>query len=659
MSRHLILAVHGIGEQVAGETVDQIVSAATSSFHDAKGPIRTKARRFRVQNEVLHLTETKFDGTPRNPKLYPAHLRRVTDHNAPKDEALFAEVFWADRSPAPKGTFHILFDLLWVLLGLGYLAMDNAEQVHGKVAGFFVHAFAWFFFGGVAAMNALLLLGSVVLLSDLLPFGLEPEIRAVGKWLICGYFLATMVGVFYALRATTFLRRVFWRGFCMLAFGLALLTQLSPLGLEEFNCGEKVEAITCLIQKQLWLLGLFWTVVVFLAVLVGFVFIFDQLKNSKADSKSAGSKSGVVSRVLYPQVAAAMVLLWMVVTSGLWLALLNFVQRLPFFEGTILKVVLTGQVQEALGSLSAAALGFCMLFLWGLILFGLRSVLKKNLYQRKEYLSRAILNPVAGWIFWVSAMVIFGAVWSGLYAAISETNPYCTVLVDASGVKTHDCNSLGQFYAHLAELKDLIMLGVLALGLLIYRYAGLLSGGLGVARDIVTYSVREYCYLWRDYETKKRLNYPYRYAIDGRFVGVLEHTVNAFDPDHITIVSHSQGTVIATQMLSSNAKAKALLKNRSVTLITMGSPVTHIYQRYFPKMFKVDRSSISATWVNIFRQDDFVGTTIEGQLIHDKRNLSVSPGGHTGYFTDHEVWEHFWSDAVGFDVFQPKRPAYK
>lgn len=157
----------------------------------------------------------------------------------------------------------------------------------------------------------------------------------------------------------------------------------------------------------------------------------------------------------------------------------------------------------------------------------------------------------------------------------------------------------------------------------------------------------------KDLKTRRR-NYSDRKAIDDRFYRTLYYAMDIFSPTHITVISHSQGTVIATQMLM-DGRVKEQIGDCPVTLITMGAPVTHIYQRYFPEMFTVDPQKLGAAWFNIFRQDDFVGTRIDGNLIPADRNIDVEPGGHTGYFTDYQVWKVLTGDQIGFHLFNPKR----
>ena len=126
----------------------------------------------------------------------------------------------------------------------------------------------------------------------------------------------------------------------------------------------------------------------------------------------------------------------------------------------------------------------------------------------------------------------------------------------------------------------------------------------------------------------------------------------------LIIISHSQGTMVAIEVL--NDEEVAWLNNSfsSVTLVTMGSPLKHMYQHYFghcyPKLDQPFWSSLRRRidrWVNICRVDDFVGVDLDFPDQGEKQqgasaaiftptlysNHAVGPRGHTSYWSDREV----------------------
>ena len=116
--------------------------------------------------------------------------------------------------------------------------------------------------------------------------------------------------------------------------------------------------------------------------------------------------------------------------------------------------------------------------------------------------------------------------------------------------------------------------------------------------------------------------------------------------------------MVAIEVL--NDEEVAWLNNSfsSVTLVTMGSPLKHMYQHYFghcyPKLDQPFWSSLRRRidrWVNICRVDDFVGVDLDfpDQGAEQQgasaaiftptlySNHAVGPRGHTSYWSDREV----------------------
>jgi hypothetical protein len=151
-----------------------------------------------------------------------------------------------------------------------------------------------------------------------------------------------------------------------------------------------------------------------------------------------------------------------------------------------------------------------------------------------------------------------------------------------------------------------------------------------------------------------RLFFSRRALIHARMIQILKH----FQQKHsncrptLTIVSHSQGTMIAIEVLN-NSRMRAIRDSfGEIRLVTMGSPFSHLYQHYFSNHYpSLDRPFWSnlrqnvGLWLNIFRVDDFVGTSIDFP-----ESFQVTPGlecynypikrcGHNNYWSDKQVIE--------------------
>jgi hypothetical protein len=146
----------------------------------------------------------------------------------------------------------------------------------------------------------------------------------------------------------------------------------------------------------------------------------------------------------------------------------------------------------------------------------------------------------------------------------------------------------------------------------------------------------------------------------------------------LVIVCHSQGTMVAAEVLNDPEMAWLSSSFSRTTLLTMGSPLTYLYQTYFGHLYpslsepawdhlrsRVDR------WVNLFRIDDFVGQKIEfpltGRAMQSSPLLSSSQqtqatDGQASSFqshqscTDHPLGPrghtNYWEDVEAIDVIK-------
>lgn len=715
MDTHLIIAVHGIGEQQPGETVDEIVGAATTQIAK-RDPLFLPVT---VDRDVVELADERLSVKPRNGSFFPVHLRKVQKaKNAEKPErAIFAEVFWADKSPAPSGPFWTIFDLLKIVLGLGYLAMENAESNRGKLSIWLVHLFTWIFYGFVAPMNAMLLIGSVLLLLDLTPLWTEFSPDHL-PWIIAGHGLCTLlIGLYVRLvLSKTYLVRIFGNGLSVVGVAVLLMLGLSfaSSGVNTYFCdvkGGQVTTLThdidCYAGFVLLALGTSWVMNVAVALLIGLVGLIGAFAGaSRHDFPMQDGETHTINdnvpglRAIFPSICAAMVLFWSVIASSLWLLLLNISSQLssqvvhetpavaedkddadgidemaeaggegvtsgapPLPDETLadhihsvksdslLFTTLDGNIRSVLQTMSITTAIFITLILVAGILVGIRKAWPDKLYEKAEWRSRLILNPVLHYFLMVSL---------GLVAFALASMPDLNARMSCDPA-TDRIFSLCWFHAQNAKVTALL----LALGVIIYRLSNHISGGLGIFRDIVTYSVQESC-AWKSNRAERAKNFTQRNQINARFRRTLHYGLEAFEPTRVTIIAHSLGSIIAVKMLQ-DKDVKALLKKNGdpeVVLITMGSPATHIYRRYFKEFFQVStvdmplcerpHDPVRKAWYNIHREDDFVGTRIGDDLEHDApdlaTNYAVEAGGHTGYFTDYHVWKVL-RDQIGFRLF--------
>jgi hypothetical protein len=134
--------------------------------------------------------------------------------------------------------------------------------------------------------------------------------------------------------------------------------------------------------------------------------------------------------------------------------------------------------------------------------------------------------------------------------------------------------------------------------------------------------------------------------IEARMRRVLEEVLALYpNLTHVTVVSHSQGTVIAVDVLWLDWTA-ARFAGKTVHLITMGSPISHLYQYYLPHRYEAFdgpshwgnylRTHLQS-WVNLYRCDDFVGMTVNAIAAGFPANKEIPGSGHFDYWGQQEV----------------------
>lgn len=170
------------------------------------------------------------------------------------------------------------------------------------------------------------------------------------------------------------------------------------------------------------------------------------------------------------------------------------------------------------------------------------------------------------------------------------------------------------------------------------------TGIIHVARDIVDHQFTP------RFEVARRLlpggrprgTYPRRNRIQRRLDALIEGIIATVPIDRLLFVTHSQGTVIMHDYLRSLRDDCALSHVKRIDVVTLASPLTHIYQHYF-RAYEVQTTTAHAlnpkltSWTNMWRIDDPIGNKVE--IIHDGfvRNEPLPPGGHVNYWREDSV----------------------
>jgi hypothetical protein len=215
------------------------------------------------------------------------------------------------------------------------------------------------------------------------------------------------------------------------------------------------------------------------------------------------------------------------------------------------------------------------------------------------------------------------------------------------------------------------VVGVMALAAagLVGALRGPVARGIAIFTDILAY-LNNYSWVSAPGAGAARAagemsGYWMRDRIRDRLSALVTTLIRDEAPDELVLISHSQGTVIAIDVIDRDGAGwlAAMGQGARLSLVTMGSPYTHLYNRYFPTSFPAHRdrgallpvgqtgsdgrSGLLSEWLNFLRIDDFVGTHIDAARnlpqgasppMHSwPRDIAVAARGHPGYWTDIDV----------------------
>jgi hypothetical protein len=190
--------------------------------------------------------------------------------------------------------------------------------------------------------------------------------------------------------------------------------------------------------------------------------------------------------------------------------------------------------------------------------------------------------------------------------------------------------------------------GGTALSLAFYVFGALQHASRGIlhiVRDIVDHQYAPRFTLSRNLLPRVFQNpneHPRRARIEQRLDVLIHELVAKEKFDRLIFVAHSQGTVILHDYLSTKRDEEAIRDAKSIDVLTLGSPLTHLYQYYFAKYAAVSSgpqalNPLLTSWTNMWRVDDPIGNRIDLLAGNFIRNEPLKPGGHVNYWKDQKV----------------------
>ncbi len=154
-----------------------------------------------------------------------------------------------------------------------------------------------------------------------------------------------------------------------------------------------------------------------------------------------------------------------------------------------------------------------------------------------------------------------------------------------------------------------------------------------------------------------------RRRIQARLEALMQDLMAANTFDRLVFFGHSQGTVILHDYLFNHGNFvdprhyQLLAGIDQIDVITIGSPLTHIYRYYFrdydstvaPEPGDAPLIGKIKSWTNLWRVDDPIGQNVD--YLESISNVGLGPGGHTYYWKENQVCAKLWS------VIQNEHPA--
>ena len=662
----LVLVVHGVGDPEPGETLSRF----TRSLAEETQPLYETQHTLWL-NEKPDVTESVSEI-----KTFPAHVREI---NFGQQNVKLVEGFWGDLSQVRRGPIGVVLGIFQILFGLRYVA-----YVAGDQPGMAAH---WL--KKLGLISSRMLHGPVMGVSFYLGI---LTLAVVGTQLIwpqsySGMFwtqvvlsccagvaiLASQVGN-RITRSRVVKRFWFWvtitTAFVTGIMAIRYITVDWHTSVAEYS-GAKLPGLIWYCRVLVVLLGLLWFVETLIVIAMGFCWA-GALLHPKANRRA------LHVAFLLPALAVG---IWGQCMPLLWVSVKEAVVKLVKLEKF---GALFDEAVPMLGVQFMMAMTMAVVTL-GLLVHYLRRRAAINVasFQKGHRVPRLLVHPVlqttlgvctmigVSLVSWISFVENSGHDWhsDGLSNLMATANSYAIAVLTPLG---------GLILFVLPKLRALFDI-ILDVVNHFYFRATQIKDALDDDDD---FDIRESTF------EDGTLYFSRRDQILKRIKRILVHYRDQYShrPD-LLLVAHSQGTIDVIETL--NDPELDWLRNSfgKITLVTMGSPASHLYQHYFGHFYPHFSDQFWGTlhqhvdrWVNIFRVDDFVGLDIDfghppkhndpsqilsiathstspESLLPKCSNHPVGPRGHTNYWADTEVLEVLKKELFASSVANGQRRA--
>ncbi|MEM7203290.1 MAG: hypothetical protein AAF628_23710 [Planctomycetota bacterium] len=589
-----IVVVHGIGNPAPAETINAFVDA-WSAHRGA----------FTAEPERRAIALPDYDGSDRDAlRTFPCHLRygRLFEQRA-----VVAEVWWGSRSRTrdflPEFARAVI-ELLGLMIGLRTVGdTQRSPDAHPATrrAGVLARSLAAVLIGPVLALNVLLLMTTAAHTAVETWVGQDPDEHALARRVLCALVLAGAA-----------------------ALGIHRARQLAKTDRRPLR-EQLRERRYASLYLPLWL--------------------------SLAGIGAATTLWVAITDPSWDELGRAQV--GLVVASFVPVSMLQVAIALHWFATRNVERTERGgrQLLAVVPTLQCAVWGLVVPLTWRVLT---TSLPKATADRTNELLAAAV--TVDG-LAWVLLLIVGTIVWSDARRARSaKENPPRLIVSERAakwGLSLAALASVISIAVYLGWVPDAIVnlqtngAWRVYLGAVLVALAPMLRVALHLADDVLSY-LRKYTAATHLMQAR---------PIRSRFRRVIEYLHTQHGVDHVAILAHSQGSVIAIDELAvptdqpqgigvfrrslgeTTLQAYEALAGRT-TLITMGSPFGHLYQHYFPQHYPGSASAEwmplrrrVSRWINLYRTHDYVGTTVHPLAEGFPENVRLGAGGHVGYWT--------------------------
>ena len=593
----LVVVVHGVGDPQPGKTI----SLFARSLANYDQPLQE-------QQDVVWLAD-KPNGD-QQATAFPVHQRRLRSQN---NTIELAEAFWGDLSRVSRGWFGVIQGVLQIVFGLRYVSYVAADQP-GKAAVWLKRLgllTSQILHGPVLAVTAYLALLMLAICGTQM---LWPDSYKTGTWpsvVLAAVSMSTLTAAAIGIRLTN--SRVAWRFWHWLnvtTWFVTALMALKFLWLDDMfpelghDCPEH-PGLLIYCRILLIMLELLWFAEI--QVLLAMAFFWLAALSHKRAYRPALHVAFLVPALAVGIWGQAIPMLWVGAKEGL-----GVVAELPEFAIVFDEALPFLGVQLMMMAIIVSALILVLLryFLW-------RRTATVAGFRMGNRPPRLVVNR---------SLQLVVAVCTGV--GVTLVSALC--ILQLLGHSYHDY----QFGRLMVEANKYAISVLVPAGGLVLMLLPSLRPALDMLLDVVNHFYfrptqmedaldddDEFDIVETTFEDGK-LFFSRRDAIHQRIKRILTHYRDQLDHDlktrpELVIVSHSQGTMAAIEILNDGELGWLNNSFGSVSLVTMGSPLSHIYQHYFGHIYpaldkpywvslrrRIDR------WINICRIDDFVGTEI-------------------------------------------------